>query len=243
MLAKLSKRFHKLVKLAVHSDYRAAFRAARIAPSIEHEQTLKTLSCATVVDIGANRGQFTLVSRHCFPNARIVAFEPLSAPAGRFRAAHNQDAKVTLHQAAIGPQAGEVAIHIAAADDSSSLLSMTDLQKSLYAGSSEVGTEMVQVDRLDRFLSAEDIQPPALLKIDVQGFELSTLHGCGSLLKHFAYLFVECSFVELYEGQAFADEVIAYLRERGFRLRGVYNSHYSPSGEAVQADFLFVPHV
>ncbi|EQD74431.1 hypothetical protein B1B_02676, partial [mine drainage metagenome] len=33
----------------------------------------------------------------------------------------------------------------------------------------------------------------------------------------------ECSFVALYEGHALADEVIAWLRERGLRLIGVYN--------------------
>lgn len=241
MLAKLTKRVHKLVKHTVHSDYRAAFRAARIAPLFEHDRTLKTLSYPTVIDIGVNRGQFTLVSRHCFPTARNIAFEPLSAPASRFRAVHDQDAKVALHQAAIGPRAGEAAIHVAAADDSSSLLSMTNLQKSLYSWSSEVGTEVVQVDRLDHFLSAEGVRPPAFLTIDVQGFELSTLYRCGLLLKEFAYRTLEYSIVELHEVQAFAGEVIAYLRDQGFNLRGDYNSHYSPSGEAVQADFLFVP--
>jgi hypothetical protein len=40
-------------------------------------------------------------------------------------------------------------------------------------------------------------------------------------------------------GQAFADAVIAWLRERGFSLRGVYNMAYDNGGRAVQADFLF----
>ena len=45
---------------------------------------------------------------------------------------------------------------------------------------------------------------------------------CEALLDRFAWVTVECSFVELYAGQAFADAVIAWLRERGFRLSGVY---------------------
>jgi hypothetical protein len=49
----------------------------------------------------------------------------------------------------------------------------------------------------------------------------------------------ECSFVALYAGQALADEVIAWLRERGLRLIGVYNMANDRDGRAVQADFLF----
>jgi len=80
---------------------------------------------------------------------------------------------------------------------------------------------------------------PALLKLDVQGFELEALKGCEDLLHCFAWVYAECSFVELYEGQALADGVIAWLRERGCVLSGVYNMTYDKQGRAVQADFLF----
>ena len=52
-------------------------------------------------------------------------------------------------------------------------------------------------------------------------------------------MYVECSFVELYAGQAMADEVIAWLRKRGFMLRGVHNVDYGCDGSAIQGDFLF----
>ena len=52
-------------------------------------------------------------------------------------------------------------------------------------------------------------------------------------------LYVECSFVELYTGQALAHEVIAWLAGRGFVLKGVYNMGYDDQGRAVQGDFLF----
>ena len=78
-----------------------------------------------------------------------------------------------------------------------------------------------------------------MFKLDVQGFELEALRGCESLLGRFEHVYCECSFVPLYEGQALADEVIAWLRERGLRLVGVYNLACDREGQAVQADFLF----
>jgi hypothetical protein len=85
-----------------------------------------------------------------------------------------------------------------------------------------------------------DLKSPALLKIDVQGYELAVLHGCASLLPRFSHVYIECSFVELYAGQALAAEVIEHLSDHGFDLRGVYNVQYDPLGCALQADLLFV---
>jgi FkbM family methyltransferase len=210
-----------------------------VVTSVEHTSVLRHLGCHTVVDIGANRGQFALVARHCFSQAQIIAFEPLAKPAGKFRRVFADVERVTLHQVAIGPRQDQVPIHISARDDSSSLLSITDLQGQVFPGTAEVATEVVKIAPLSDFLTVENIQSPALLKLDVQGYELETLKGCEALLQYFTYVYCECSFMELYAGQALADEVIAWLRERGFRLKGVYNMTYDHMGKAVQGDFLF----
>jgi FkbM family methyltransferase len=192
-----------------------------------------------VLDIGANRGQFALVVRRSFPKARIISFEPLPVPAGTFRKMFEDDPQVTLHEAAVGPVSGNATIHISRRDDSSSLLPITATQVALFPGTAEAATAIVRVAPLREFISAAEIQTPALLKLDVQGFELEVLRGCEDLLGQFAYVYAECSFVELYAGQSLADEVIAWLRERGFPLRGVHNTEYGQDGRAIQADFLF----
>ena len=93
----------------------------RVLAGTEHRHVFKT-NLETVVDIGANRGQFALAVRRWAPKARIVSFEPLNDAANTFRNVFKKDSGVILHQAAIGPQAGEATIHVTAADDSSSLL-------------------------------------------------------------------------------------------------------------------------
>jgi len=61
-------------------------------------------------------------------------------------------------------------------------------------------------------------------------------------LSRFSWVYAECSFIELYAGQALAGEIVSWLRERGFDLAGVYNMSYDRIGRAVQADFLFRAH-
>lgn len=211
-----------------------------MAAGVEHAAVLRSLGAVrTVVDVGANRGQFALAARRCFPEAHIVSFEPLAGPAAVYRAVFAGDPKATLYEAAIGPEPGEAIIHRSAREDSSSLLPIAATQNALFPGTAEIGTQTVRVARLADQLSEEAIEPRALLKLDVQGFELEALAGCGDLLDRFDWVYAECSFVELYAGQAFADEVISWLRECGFALRGVYNMTYDDSGQAIQADFLF----
>jgi hypothetical protein len=97
----------------------------------------------------------------------------------------------------------------------------------------------VAVRRLDEILGPEDLVAPVLLKIDVQGSELSVLEGAGSLLTLVHAVLVEASFVELYRGQALADDVWAFLHERGFSCLGIWALTYGESGECLQGDFLF----
>ena len=210
-----------------------------VAPSLEHLRVLSLMAPGTVVDIGANRGQFALAVRHVFPHARIESFEPLSGPASILRRVFAADARVRLHEMAIGPATGGAEIHLSARDDSSSLLPIGSEQERIFPGTAEVAVAHIEMRRLEDVLPRADIAAPALLKLDVQGYELQALRGCETLLDAFAWVYCECSFVELYQGQALADEVIAWLRARGFALLGAYNMAFDHAGRAVQADFLF----
>ena len=211
-----------------------------VAAGVEHEHLRE--SCGelrTVVDIGANRGQFTLLARACFPAASILAFEPLAEPAAVFARLFAGDPRVQLFRVAIGPQGGEAEMHVSARDDSSSLLPISALQEDVFPGTAAIGTRRVPMARLEQIVAPATIESAALLKLDVQGFELSALRGCDSLLPRFAHVYAELSFVALYDGQALAHEVIDHLHGRGFAITGAYNLVHDRAGRAVQADFLF----
>jgi len=231
-------RLAKLARILGHRRLTAAALRHRVFAGVEHRPVLGQ-AYATIVDIGANRGQFALASRQWCPDARIHAFEPLPGPAALFRRVFADDARTVLYEAAIGPEADTVTMHVSARDDSSSLLPITARQSETFPGTQEAATTRVRVEPLHGVLRPADLVAPALLKLDVQGFELDALRGCESLLPHFDRIYCECSFIELYAGQALAAEVIGWLAARGFRLTGVYNPAYDGNGQAIQADFLF----
>lgn len=229
----------KLLSILRSRPYRLALLCHGVAAGVEHERVLRGLDVRSVVDVGANRGQFSLVARRCLPAATIVAFEPLPGPAERFRQVFAGDPRVRLHEVALGPQGAVSSMHVSGKDDASSLLPITPLMSSLFPGTAEAGTTIVRVGRLADLVRADELKSPALLKLDVQGYELEALRGCEEVLDSFSHVYAECSFVELYRGQVLADDLIAWLRGREFRLSGVYGVVYDACGRALEADLLF----
>jgi FkbM family methyltransferase len=207
--------------------------------AIEHRAIIGFLPLATVVDVGANVGQFSLLVRALHPEARIEAFEPLPEAAARFRLVFQGDDLVTLHEATVAPTQGTATMHVSASADSSSLLPISDRQSELFPGTEEVGTADVVAGPLDAYVARDRIAAPAMLKIDMEGFELEVLRGSGSLLAEFQYVYVEASFEALYEGQALISDVAAFLEGRGFVEAGRFNIAHTADGAPIQADFLF----
>jgi len=235
------KKLNKLIAILRVPFYRQALLKQRVAAAVEHDALLRTVGrdLKTVVDVGANRGQFALAARHHAQEAYIVAFEPLEEAAEVFAEVFQADPGVELHRCAIGSRQGEEEMHVSRADDSSSLLPISDLQQQLFPGTQESGTRQVTVTPLDAALYPEQIQAPALLKIDVQGYELEVLKGGSLLLGCFEFLLVECSYIKLYKEQALAEEVVRYVEKTGFVLVERNNLVYDKKGQPIQADFFF----
>lgn len=231
----------RCVKLWRILPHRALRRGLMLgcAAGAEHMALLRLLQPATVVDVGANVGQFALAARHVLPQARILSFEPLERPAGVFGRVFAGDPLVRLFRVAAAAGAGPARMHVSARDDSSSLLPIGPEQVRQFPGTHAVGAEPVATARLDQLLHPHDLPGPALLKIDVQGGELETLRGAGALLAAFDHIYVEASFAALYQGQPLAGEVVEHLQAQGFVLAGTFNPVFRKDGTPVQADFLF----
>jgi FkbM family methyltransferase len=210
-----------------------------VAATVEHDSLPLRRDLRTVFDVGANRGQFSLYSLARFPSARIFAFEPIPDAALHLEKLFENENQVQVMPFALGNSEGEVDMHLSAKEDSSSLLPVGERQITLFPGTDEVGTVRAQVRRLDNVLAERNFEAPALLKVDVQGFELPVLQGAEQSLRLFDQVLVEASFTELYEGQALFPEVARYIEERGFRLVSGKISTAEASGRWLQGDFLY----
>ena len=210
-----------------------------VAAAIEHRQIFTVEKVGTLIDGGANRGQFSLLIAGMYPQARIFAFEPLKAPQDIYRRIFKGNDRVTLYPCALGTEAGSATINVAQATDSSSLLDFGEVEE-MFPSARFSHQETIPVERLDAVLTADDLQAPVLLKLDVQGFELEVLRGTGALLEQIDAVYVEASLSELYKGQCLFDDLYRFLLDAGFTLTRIGHITGVPANPGVQGVFVFV---
>lgn len=125
-----------------------------------------------VVDAGANIGTYSLLAAsRVGPSGRVIAFEPAPVAFERLRenVARNALEQVETHGAAVGARTDRAAMRISS-DVSNTLVTVPGL----------VGvTTGVDIVRLDDVVSE---RRPALIKLDVEGFEFEALQGAVGLL-------------------------------------------------------------
>jgi FkbM family methyltransferase len=235
------KKINKAIKIICTFDIRlikALFKG--VACGVEHEKFFKQIkNLNTIIDVGCNKGQFALFANYSFPKSTIYSFDPLSNVEKIYKSSLGNSGNCFFYPYAIGSNNVESIINVSNRDDSSSLLANTKKQTTIYPGTQTVTTQKIEIKKLNNCLQTHNFKSPTLLKIDVQGFELECLKGAEECLDLVEYIYVECSYVILYENQALADEIIKWLENKNFKLIDRYNFSYDDKGNLVQADFFF----
>ncbi len=202
---------------------------------------LRDLGIRTVLDVGANVGQFAERVRKLLPAVTIHSFEPLPVVFRALERLAQRDASMFVHQTALGDADGETEMHENLFSPSSSILPMTPAHTNAFPGTAHTRPIRVPVTRLDAWASTRDLPEPILVKLDVQGYEDRVLAGGEATLKKVHALIVETSFRELYQGQLLFDDLHSLLRRLDFRCVGFENvSRERTSGVTLQADAVFL---
>src|SRR5262245_58599321 len=109
-------RIRKLLHALGSQSGRRALRLG-VAASIEHSSSLGTVDYKTIVDGGANVGQFALFAREHYPTATIFSFEPLEDCWDVFSRIFEGDKYLQLHRCGIGPSNEDAAINVTNEND------------------------------------------------------------------------------------------------------------------------------
>ncbi|MCX6819789.1 MAG: FkbM family methyltransferase [Candidatus Adlerbacteria bacterium] len=206
-----------------------------------YDSYLQPLGIKTVLDIGANTGEFSKEMRTLFPEADIYAFEPLKDCFETIGLKMANDSKFHSFNNALGETTGTSIIQRSSFHPSSSMRTMAELHKELYPKSKDSFEEKIQIARLDDAMKDISVDTPMFIKMDVQGFEDSVIRGGIDTIKKAAVLQVETSFVPLYENQPLFADIHAQLHALGFSYRGTTATHRNPkTGELLYQDSIFV---
>ena len=199
-------------------------------------------SIDSVIDIGANRGQFLSEALEMFPNAQFHCFEPLESAMRELIKVQELhcDRQITLHPTALGNEEGEKSIHHHNQhDSSSSFLNSTDLSHSLYPQTEAQREEIVEINRLDGIIDRDSLGR-IFIKMDVQGFEGEVLQGGRETFLAAHACMLELCIDQLYVSQSSPEDLIAALKLHGLFYRGNIRQFLAPDGHVIYADALFL---
>lgn len=146
-------------------------------PAHKRVSPLRHHQIDVVFDVGAGDGGYASELRQFGYQGRIVSFEPLAAPYARLRLAAAGDRDWTTVNVALGACHERSTMNVAANSRSSSFLAMRQEHRLAAPYATYVGTEDVQLTRLDDLLDGYCDDDVAFLKMDVQGYEQQVLRG------------------------------------------------------------------
>jgi len=209
----------KTAKSVVKATFHLCGLDIRRIPRFEPYEWLKGMNIRTILDIGANTGQFATLIHEVLPEAMIYSFEPLedcyNELEKRMRKVNNFEA----FNVALTDINGELEFHRNEHSPSSSALSMTDLHKHNYPYAAKDNLIKVQSIRLDDVAKDLKIKDDLLIKIDVQGFEDKVIAGGENTIRQAAIMIIETSFQVLYAGQPLFEDIYDLLKQ-DFRYMG-----------------------
>lgn len=195
---------------------------------------------ATVIDIGANEGQFAEVALKAFPRAQIMAFEPLPDCHQRLLDKFQHESRLRTFNLALADLPGDLEFHRHAFTPASSFLKLAALQARAFPHTVDSAVVKVQRARLDDAIAYAELNRPIFMKIDVQGYEAKVIEGGKETIGITDVVMVECAFQPMYEEQPSALEIINQMVGAGFCLAGIMDQMVAPeSGRPLQADLLF----
>ena len=169
-----------------------------------------------VLDAGANEGFYTVfMARRVGTQGRVIAVEP--SPRERARLMRNVEINgfrnVDVRSTGLGAAPGEAVLHIANAEHNG----QNTLGRFVYEGVSEEMRLQIALESIDVISQRMGDKRIDVIKMDVEGSELSVLQGATRVLERDQPLILfEVLDKALRAQGASAEQLIAFLQTRGF---------------------------
>jgi len=172
----------------------------------------------TVIDVGANIGEFSLsASKKVGPKGRVISIEPLNQAAIWLEKNFlvNGFSNYEILEKAAGSKTGIMTLYKTSPSSEMGILDPKVTEKKL------ISSGEIKVDTIDKIMSSRNIETVEMLKIDVEGFENEVLIGCKDSFKENKIKKIICEIHTSYLERRGIDEKTIYslLKENGFSIR------------------------
>ncbi len=197
-------------------------------------------SCDLVIDIGAHNGQWLANVREKGFKGAAICIEPSKKNYIELKKRNLYNTKTFNY--AIGNKKGFKYLNEASNDGLSSSILEMDKHHILAAPDIKyLSKEKVNIRKLSEIIKNCN-RKKIYIKIDTQGFEFQILKSIAK--QNYKYIFgfeIETNLVSTYKNLSLVEEIISYLRERGYKPFRMENGFGMPNfGQQLQVDIIFL---
>ncbi|MDA7823547.1 FkbM family methyltransferase [Opitutales bacterium] len=174
-----------------------------------------------IFDVGAHKGQTSLHFCKLFPQSFIHAFEPSPYLFAEIEKNLSKKKNIRCHNFALGETNEKAFLTKPNSDLCGQVIK-----------AQEKNSTSISVRRLDEFCQVEKIDSIDLLKIDVEGNELSVLRGVSGMFERNAIraILLECDFNKDDKQHSYFIDIFDFLSDQNFCFHGLFDVvRYSPS--------------
>ena len=200
--------------------------SAQTTLSTHLKTVINQLKIDTVLDVGANKGQFGRFLRKNGFRGNLYSFEPLKEPYDALNNEAENDSNWTTINCGLGSEKTMAEINVTNTSEFASIRKPNTYATQLFNNLVEVNRqEIIQLDTVDNFLlnnKESFTDKKILLKMDTQGYDLEVFKGALSSLNKIVALQSELSIQAIYEGMPSYIDSLAFYSDNGYLLSGFY---------------------
>lgn len=182
----------------------------------------------SILDVGANIGQFFIAIKKIFPNSTVVSVEP--NPRCEI---HLKNTNTEYHICGLGSEKTFLNLILPKNKKTSKGASYYPANWLTSESASIITTPVYPADELFKNRKFD------LIKIDTQGFELEVLKGSIELLKNTTVLIIECNILAENIGAPHWSKILEFLEPFGFYAHDVFDERTNNDSKVFQVDCVF----
>lgn len=157
---------------------------------------------AMVLDVGANAGHWSRAALTAFPGARVMAFEPQRAHVASLTTLQSSfPERFEFRNVAISDKGGKIPLY--ANEEGSGLASVYKRDLKRFYNLDMRSTGKVTTSTLAKEMKRLSLDEVSILKIDVEGHELSVLRSAGEQITN-------CKYIQFEFGGAMMDAKVTF---------------------------------
>lgn len=233
-----------MLKRAIRSALKAfGYRLTRVTDSFAPDNSLsgffaliKGLGFDTkhILDVGANRGNWTRTAISYFPQAHYTLVEPQEELKSYVKDLFERGFHLSWINAGASDRPGLLPLHILGPDESSTFLRVARTE------TESIRQVQVPVRTVNEIVASSGLPVPGIVKIDAEGLDLNVLAGASDLFGKTEIFFAEASIGQLdFENTALA--LIQAMADAGYRFIDITHINRSPKhGVLWLCEFVFL---